>query len=61
MVLRIELRMFWTVSFRIISCTTLGGQMACSLVLITLAGNMMGRVVLAPWLAEGVGRETTSS
>jgi len=48
--------MSWTVSFCAISCTSLGGHTACSLVLITLAGR--GRVVLAPWLAAGVGRET---
>jgi len=30
---------------------------ACWLLLITLAGRVRGRVVLSPWLAEGVGRE----
>ena len=58
MVLRIEFRISWAVSFCTISRNTLGGQTACSLVLITLAGTMKGREVLAPWLAEGVGRET---
>ena len=53
MVLRIVFRMSWAVSFHTISRTSLGGQTACSLVLITLAGTMRGREVLAPWLAEG--------
>ena len=58
MVLRIEFRISWEVSFLAVSCTSSGGQMACWLVLITLARRVRGRVVLSPWLAEGVGRET---
>ena len=53
----IAFRTSWDVSFRTISRTSSGGQIACWLVPITLAGRVRGRVVLSPWLAEGVGTE----
>jgi len=58
MVLRIKFRVSWVVSFLAVSCTSSEGQMACWLVLITLGGRVRGRVMLSPWLIEGVGRET---
>jgi len=58
MVLRIEFRISWVVSFLAVSCTSSGGQTACWLVLITLVGRVRGRVMLSPWLAEGLGRQT---
>ena len=59
MILCIEFQMSWVVSFVAVSCTSSGGQTACWLWLITLAGRRKGRVVLSPWLAEEVGGETT--
>jgi len=58
MVLCIKFRMSSAVSFLSVSLTSSGGQTACWLVLITLAERVRGRVVLSPWLVEGVGRET---
>jgi len=58
MVLRIEFRMSWVVSFLAVSCTSLGGQMACWLALVTLAGRVRGKGALSSWLADGVGSET---
>jgi len=54
MVLHIEFRVSWVVSFLAVTRTSLEGQMACWLALITLGG----RVMLSPWLVEGLGRET---
>ena len=58
MVLCIEFGMSLAVSLLAVSHTSLGGQMACWLVLIILAARVRGRAVLSPWLAEGVGRKT---
>jgi len=46
--------MFWVVPF--FCCFSHLTGRADSL--FTLAGRVRGRVVLSPWLAEGVGRET---
>jgi len=58
MVLRIEFRMTWVVSFLAVSCTSSGGQTACWLALVTLGGRVRGKGALSSWLAEGVGSET---
>ena len=49
--------MAWSISSSTICRTSSEGQ-TCSLVLMTLTGTLRGTVVLASWLAEGVGRET---
>ena len=49
--------MTWVVSFLAVSCTSLGGQMACWLALVTLGGRVRGKGALSSWLAEGVGNE----
>jgi len=61
MVLHIEFRMSWVVPFLAVSRTSSGGQTACWLVLITLGGRVRRTVMLSPWLAEGVGRQTRTS
>ena len=58
MVLCIKFGISLAVSLLAVSQTSLGGQMACWLVLIILAARARGRAVLSPWLAEGVGRKT---
>jgi len=58
MVLCIKFGMSLAVSLLAVSHTSLGGQMACWLVLIILAARVRGRAVLSPWLAEGEGRKT---